>query len=185
MAYTDIKLPNKYQIEIANFAEKCYRTNKAEYKRRGQDNPQKVKQDIYQGKVSEYAVYVMYSEKDGCSCSKPDINIYKSKKKSFSADLIISSNGKEFNGHVKSQLKAQAQKFGVSWMFQKYDPLVVNPIPTDYIIPTILLSLNLIRIYQPIKAINLVGKYGKPKVHQIRHTKVALYGKDIGIELDP
>ena len=182
MNYTDIKLPNKYQLEIINFAEKCYKTNKKEYKRRGQDNPQKVKQDIYQGKVSEYAVYVMYSEMDGCTCSKPDIAIYKANKKSFSPDLTIHSNGKEFYGHVKSQLKEQAEKFGVSWMFQHYDPLVRNPLLSDYIIPTIILSLNFIRVYKPIKAINLIGKYGKPKVHQLRNTKVALYGSDIGIE---
>ena len=60
MKHKDISIENSYKLEIIDFADKCYRTNKSEYKRRGQEDAQKIKQDIYYGKVAEYAVWLMY-----------------------------------------------------------------------------------------------------------------------------
>lgn len=178
MKHKDISIENSYKLEIINFAEKCYRTNKAEYKRRGQEDAQKIKQDIYYGKVAEYAVWLMYKEM-GQNCTKPDVGVYKTSQKSYDRDMTVNDT---HHLHVKSQLLKQAQSFGLSWIFQKNDPLVTRPIPQDYVVLTLIMNNNLVRVYQPQKAKDLIGVYGKPKKRALQSTKVTLYGKDIGIE---
>ena len=87
------------------------------------------------------------------------------------------------NLHVKSQLLQTAKQFGLSWMFQKNDPLVKTPLLSDYVVLCVTLNTNKVRVFEPIKAKDLVKKYKKPKKKQLQSTKLALYGKDIGIEL--
>ena len=179
MKYKEITMDNTYKLKIIDFAEKCYRTNKAEYKRRGQDNPSKIKQDIYYGKLAEYAVWLTYIEMDQ-ECTQPDVAVYKNKNKSYAADMIVNN---AHNLHVKSQLLKQAEQFGLSWMFQKNDPLVKSPLLSDYVVLCLTVNTNKVRVFEPINAKDLVKKYKKPKKRQLQSTKLALYGKDIGIEL--
>lgn len=179
MKYKDVNIQNSHKLEVIDFAERCYRTNKAEYKRRGQEDPKKIKQDIYYGKIAEYAVWIMYKEM-GQDCTKPDIGVYKANEKSYDRDMTVNDT---HHLHVKSQLLKQAHKFGLSWMFQKNDPLVTRPIPQDYVVLTVTINNNMVRVYEPQRAKDLIGVYGKPKKRALQSTKVTLYGKDIGIEL--
>lgn len=179
MKHKDISINNDYKLEIVNFADSCYRTNKDEYKRRGQNDPSKIKQDIYYGKLAEYAVYAMYLEM-GQECTKPDIGVYKRRNKSYNADMIVNDT---FNLHVKSQLIKQSERFGLSWMFQKNDPLVNHPSSIDYVIFTLIINNNKVRVFNPVKAPDLIGVYKSPKKRELKKTKLCVYGKDIGIEL--
>ena len=179
MKHKEVIMDNTYKLQIIDFAEKCYLTNKAEYKRRGQDDPSKIKQDIYYGKLAEYAVWLTYTDMNQ-DCTKPDLAIYKGRNKSYSADMIVNN---AHNLHVKSQLLQTAKQFGLSWMFQKNDPLVKTPLLSDYVVLCVTLNTNKVRVFEPIKAKDLVKKYKKPKKKQLQSTKLALYGKDIGIEL--
>ena len=179
MKCKEITMDNTYKLQIIDFAEKCYRTNKAEYKKRGQEDAQKIKQDIYYGKLAEWGVWLNYTDINQ-DCTKPDLAIYKGRNKSYGADMILNN---AHNLHVKSQLLKQAERFGLSWMFQKNDPLVKNPLLSDYVVLCLTLNTNKVRVFEPIKAIDLLNKYKKPKKKELQSTKLALYGKDIGIEL--
>jgi hypothetical protein len=68
-------------------------------------------------------------------------------------------------------------------MFQKNDPLVKNPLLSDYVVLCLTLNTNKVRVFEPIKAIDLLNKYKKPKKKELQSTKLALYGKYIGIEI--
>lgn len=179
MSRKRITIDNKYKLEIITFVDKCYKTNKSEYKRRGQSDESKIKKDMYYGKLAEYAVWLMYSEM-GHECTKPDIAVYKARNKSFDADLVVNDT---HNLHVKNQLLSQAQRFGLSWMFQKNDPLVKNPLYSDYVVFTVTASPNDVLVYEPKKAMHLLDAYTYPKKKELRKTKLTIYGKRIGIEL--
>lgn len=172
------------QKKIIDFVESVYKTNKNKYKERGQIDIEKIKKDIYRGKLSEYAVYLHYKNNlKFDSVTEPDVNVYTTKNKSYDADIVAVHNGVQYDMHVKSQYIEQAKSFGLSWSFQKNDPLVFNPIPYDYIVPCVILSDKRVVIYKPIRAREVIKKYKKPKLERLQATKVVLYGKDVGIEL--
>lgn len=184
MKHVEIVIDQVTQKKIADFVDAVYKTNKKKYKERGQIHEAKVLKDIYRGKLSEYAVYKHYKENLGLvDTTEPDIAIYSADKKSYDADIYTIHDGKQIDMHVKSQHIEQAEKFGLSWSFQKNDPLVFNPIPTDYIVPCLILSNKRVLVYKPIKARSVIKKYKQPKLERLRHTKVVLYGSDVGIKL--
>ena len=74
--------PSSYQESLCSaFSNEVYQTNKDIYAQRNQNNESKVKNDIYIGKLAEFAVY-NYLLSKGKIVSAPDIMIYESKKKS-------------------------------------------------------------------------------------------------------
>jgi len=88
----------------------------------------KIRRDIYGGALAEFAVY-NYFLKDGLNCSEPDLEIYHASSKSYDPDLYVQGN----KIHVKSQTKEAAERWGLSWTFQKNDPLLKVPSDTDYL----------------------------------------------------
>jgi len=155
------------------FAEKCCPTNQNEYARRNQNNIEKIKKDIRIGKMGEFAVYYMMLKKEAKGITKPDLEIYENNKKSFDSDLKCGN----YNFHIKSQCLESASKFGISWMFQKTDPLIKKASEYDYFIgTTVNEDSNKIDIVlkKPVK--DLI--FGEPIVDILKKTKVCVYLKN-------
>lgn len=102
-----------------NFADRVVYTNKDEYAKRKQSNLQKIKQDIFVGKLAEWGIYFIYLQRGRKNVSVPDMNIYSKENKSFDPDLRWGL----FNLHIKSQNFESADRYGDSWIFQAKDPL--------------------------------------------------------------
>ena len=95
-----------------SFSNKVISTN-SYYARRGQQNTERIRQQIIVGKLGEIATKI-FIEQNGLKCSDVDFGAY-DKNKSFSSDLLIYPDIKI---HVKSQHVASAKMFGLSWTFQ-------------------------------------------------------------------
>lgn len=116
-------------LQCVQFAVNTLETNYTHYQKRGQFNVSKMLNDITQGKLAEVAVYYWLQSR-GNKPQEPDFTRLHANQKSYDADIFC--NGKKL--HVKSMSKYRANKYGCSFLFQKNDPLVINPSPTDYII---------------------------------------------------
>ena len=115
------KITEYQERQCKLFAEYSVDSSIDEYKSRMQSNRDKIKKDIYNGKIAEFMVY-NYLFEAGKYPSSPDLNIYKSVHKSYECDLYV----KEKEIHVKSHKKND--KYPVSWLFQKNDPIIKNKI---------------------------------------------------------
>lgn len=131
------------------------------------------REDIVVGALGEIGV-AKYLQALGFAVGEPDFEIYEKNKKSFDCDL---TDGNRLF-HVKSQSRASAKKYGKSWLLQRRDPLINNPTNKDYIVPCVVdLDTNTVNIWGVIsfKALVKNGCIGECAVHQLRHSKVALY----------
>lgn len=170
----DIIVDNEY-IKICNdFVEKSHQTNITHYAKRKQNDTNKIKHDIYCGKLAEFAVYQYLSKSS--DLTKPDVQVYESYHKSFDADLIIDYR---HNLHVKSQHIHSASSFGMSWNFQKEDLLTVSPTDNDFICLCIVHSENKVTIMAMKKATNLVTFYRDPVLEKLKGIKKVLYYSDL------
>jgi hypothetical protein len=133
-----------------------YQTNKDIYAQRNQNNESKVKNDIYIGKLAEFAVY-NYLLSKGKIVSAPDIMIYESKKKSYDADLYIN---KESPLHVKSCIDTGSQYN--SWLFQPNDPVTNEPTEDDMISFVVITPEALFYCYI-VKASDILDTYREPR----------------------
>lgn len=166
-----IELTEKALKLSRDFADKVVGTNIEAYKRRGQSNLRAITEQIYGGKLAEFAVASVLKD-----CTEPDVEIYDKKKKSFSADLIW--NEKQI--HVKSQTRESAKKYGTSWSFQKQDRLIKQPTPEDLLALCVLdLSLNTVCLWGVFPATLAVPILKEPVVYQLRNTKSVLYWDDL------
>ncbi|MFZ4768630.1 MAG: hypothetical protein ACOYLO_00520 [Ferruginibacter sp.] len=87
----------------------------------GQNDMDKRYIDNLIGKISEFAVYGILNsigKENNFEVNRPDINIYKGKKKSWKSDLSIIATDNEINMAVKSQTLSQALKYSFSGTFQ-------------------------------------------------------------------
>lgn len=113
-----------------NFADKVIGTNQDQYAHRGQINLNKIKQDIFLGKLAEWGVYFIYLENGAENLSVPDMNVYGKQDKSFDADLNCGS----FKLHIKSQTLESSIRYGDSWIFQSKDPLFAFSTEHDIVV---------------------------------------------------
>jgi len=144
------------------------------YKWRGEQNKQKMVEDIIVGTIGEFAVYE-YLKQKGVLVSEPDLKIYEQKRKSHSADL----QNEEFKLHVKSQTSRSISRYGRSYLFQQKDKLVHSPSDVDYICFTSVdLDGMVVEIQGIVKAKDISQYYAECKVPMYRGTKTALYLKD-------
>lgn len=145
------------------------------YRFRGEQNIDKIKEDIVVGALAEIAIAKQLQSR-GVEVNEPDFKIYETKQKSFSADL---SDG-YYMFHCKAQSLKSAKTYGTSFMFQKTDKLLTNPSPRDYLVMAVVDDLKV-----EIKAVVLVQdiiKYdllGEPKVPRYRHSKHTIYFNDL------
>jgi hypothetical protein len=134
------------------------------YQFRGEHRRQKIFADIFYGTLAECAISNILP-----NCSKPDLEIYTVDKKSFSKDLKF----KDLNIHVKSQGVDSANAYGISWIFQRQDPLLTSPSEKD------IFALALVYPHLEIKVLGFLksteAKFDELKVERYRGTKKALY----------
>ena len=123
-----MKLSKEYYKKCRRFALDVINTNFDHYKTRSQNNKEAIIEQITYGKIAEWAAYI-YVISHGAWCSAPDMEVYEKRNKSFDADLISG----RYDIHVKSQTKRSMTQYGASWMFQKNDPLTINPTDRDYL----------------------------------------------------
>lgn len=180
-----IKLTDR-EIGIAqNFALKSVDSNAGHYRTRQQFNREKIMFDIFVGKASEIGVSKILREQLGLSVSTPDFGVYEAKHKNYNADLTFKTNeGSAVGGiHVKSQHSNSAARFGLSWCFQKTDPLILSPEKLDYLVLCVLNSPDEVEVKGILKAKSAKGIYAEPVKEALRKTKTVLYHKDIPVEL--
>lgn len=99
------------------------------YRKRGEQQLKKIRKDIVTGAMAEFAVQE-YVQRGGNFCSDPDLTVLDAAAKSYEADLKTP----EFNLHVKSQDAESAERWGLSWLFQKRDPITKFPKLNDVVI---------------------------------------------------
>jgi hypothetical protein len=166
-----VKLLKRDIERCERFAEKRMNGSKDEYKARGELRESKIFQDIVTGACGEIAVY-RYLKNQGIESTKPDFKIYEKRKKSFDADLISEVG----NLHVKSQTLESANKYGASWLFQKWDPLLKDDHLKDYMVFCIVDDREVtIEHICHIKDIIDNDALDEPKVWRYKHTKHAIY----------
>ena len=158
---------------IKTFAAERVSGSKNLYNSRGKSKDGKLYDDIVVGAMGEYAVYYALKE-EGFKCSKPDLKIYKGKKKSFSADLQCN----DLNIHVKSQSVESEKKYGFSWLLQRSDPMVKNPTIYDVFAFCYADLDKKVVTFLGFCDVNSVDKHdlwAECKVPMFRRTKIALY----------
>ena len=164
-----IKISKYNYKKCVDFANKQLKTSADLYAYRGEAKKEKMVYDIIVGKLAELGV-TKYLK-----CSKPDFTIYERKKKSYSADLRLGN----LRIPVKGQSEESVARYGHSWLFQRTDGIERKATPYDVIILTEVSVRKLeVRILKLIRA-REINKWGECKVPSYRHSKVALYLKEI------
>jgi hypothetical protein len=164
-----LKNPNAYTLKRCEiFAEFSVQSSVDEYARRNQNDVEKIKLDIYRGKVAEFMVYDYILSKDK-NVTKPDLEIYDKYHKSFDSDLM--SDG--VNLHVKSHFVNP--RFPVSWVFQKKDKLTTSA-GDDYLC-LVVMNENGDNWFYIQKA--KLAKFEQPKKESLRASKLCIYEKSL------
>ncbi len=167
---------NKYYVKkCKDFAKERMEGSSGLYKHRGEKNMIKMEQDIFIGTLAEWGAYRYLTDK-GVAVSKPDMKIYTTRRKSFSADLL----NDDFRFHIKSQSKVSADRYGMSWLLQKTDRILDRPEPDEHFIFT-RVDGDEVEIMGVVKVLDIVeeGLIGEPKIPRYRYSKKALYFDDI------
>lgn len=101
-------------------------TSTVDYRDSNQTRLQKIRDDHFVSKLGEEAVRAVFEARH-CKVDGPDYTIYKSKQKSWVADLQINS----LDVAVKTQRRSAAKRYGLSWTFQdspkRRDPILEMP----------------------------------------------------------
>lgn len=184
---TIIELTDEEINRCRKFAVDVVETNIEKYKKRNQFDKKKIIKDIYIGKKSEMAAYKYINNigvdegtytSDGIKTGEPDFEIYGAKNKSFDADLK-SQGTDNCKYHVKSMTSESAARWGLSWTFQREDPLVHTPEDTDHIVLCEAIDKYRIEIKMVMSAKEAQHLYGVPKLYKLRGIKRVLYWKDV------
>ena len=167
-----LQKPDSYTLKRCEiFAEFSVQSSVDEYARRNQNDVDKIKLDIYRGKVAEFMVY-NYLVGRGKNITKPDLEIYDKHHKSFDSDLT--SEG--VNIHVKSHFVNP--KFPVSWVFQKKDK-ITRDAGDDYLCLVVMNESWDDWFY--LEKAKLLD-FREPKKQSLKATKVCIYEKDLLIK---
>lgn len=162
--------PTEYQVKQCElFTEYVYETSEKMYKSRGSSKADKIKLDIYNGKIAECCVF-NYLEGEGFKTTPPDFAIYPKKRKNFDADLVSG----DMRFHIKSCMKSS--KYPNSWLFQKNDPLITCNLTDDYLILCVMNDDSTGFAYSVKYNSELLSE---PVVFQLRSSKVAIYEENI------
>mgnify|MGYP000676647368 CR=1 FL=1 len=119
-----ITLPASAFAKAAEFADAVVKT--VNYRDSLQFNATKIRDDHFVSKLGEEAVKQAF-ESFTNSIQGPDYNIYQSRQKSWESDLYVN----EIPLAVKTQRRSAAERYGLSWTFQKSsfraDPILQKP----------------------------------------------------------
>lgn len=170
-----IKVSKYIYDKCVEFAHQRIDASRDLYSYRGEHKEEKMIEDCIIGTVGEWGAY-NYLKSHGIIVKKPDMNLYESKRKSFSADLY----NDDFDFHVKSQGQQSIKRYGKSWLLQRYDRVVKKPEDYEYFIFT---SVNgrEVDILGTVLCADITNNdlYGECRVPRFRKTKVALYLDDL------
>lgn len=157
------------------FADRRMKDSEALYKSRGELSVAKIRKDITNGAIAEYAAH-QYLQTLGITTTKPDLEIYEGRRKSFSADLT--ADGKTF--HVKSQTKESADKYGLSWLFQEQDKIITLPGENSFLVLCMVDGTD-VHIKAIINEVVLseADIVSKPKIGRYAFSKKAIYFADL------
>ena len=162
--------PSAEIMEICHkFAEQSAASSTDEYARRNQHSLDKIKLDIFRGKVAEFQVW-QHLVNRAREVAQPDVAIYDRYHKTFDADLVC--NGQ--NLHVKSHMRNA--NFPVSWVFQKRDKLTYAPSEDDWLCLVTLEADFTGELY--IRHAKEV-KFEQPKKESLRASKVCVYERSL------
>lgn len=166
-----IKLSKYFENVAHEFATARMQGSKKLYEYRGEMCENKMWQDIVIGVMGEFAVY-QYLKSQNVITSKPDLNIYPGRRKSFDADLFNA----EIDVHVKSQGVKSAERYGNSWLLQRSDKVVSDPAANEFFAFTNVDGRE-VEILGIVKCQDILkkGLFDECRVPRYRHTKVALY----------
>ena len=168
-----INLSDEEVSKCKKFAHDVVGTNIDKYRERNQTDVDKIIDDIFVGKLAEYASFKLLTSR-GKNVQEPDTQIYSVRKKSFSADLTDGIN----QYHVKCMKKSTAERFGLSWSFQIEDKLVTRPTDNDVLILCEIDGIN-VDIKTIIKAQKVTYLYVKPVLKKLWHIKRVLMWSDV------
>lgn len=119
-----IHLPSEAVARAQAFADEV--TDTVNYRESNQTIRKKIRDDHFVSKLGEEAVGLVFRARD-CVVEGPDYAIYKSKEKSWVADLRINS----LDVAVKTQRRSAANRYELSWTFQdsprRRDPILSMP----------------------------------------------------------
>ena len=126
--HTPISIPPEVENKARQFAINC----RSKYSWRGQNNPEKIIQDITSGKVAEEMVYrsliSLYPD-----LTPPDYQVYSAAQKNYNPDL----GNSQFFLAVKTQDLEAEKRYGRSWVFEITDKeIFVNKDPRLYVVLT-------------------------------------------------
>ena len=155
---------------------------------RNQSNFDKIVDDAYYGKLTEWAAYD-YLNKLGLLINKPSMVVLQQKDKSYESDLISSGYPIHIKGCPNHRLP------NPTWAFQNRDlSLVYNPSPLDiiglgvYYEHTDPVKIEIIKFFRAMFAKNYFDKLYKESLNQSKDEKKALYwvgnfySKNIGVQ---
>jgi len=176
----------KKDLEIAKqFANDRVHLSIDHYKKRGQGSLDKITHDITIGALGEIGIHRAF-KRLGIKTSKPDFNVYETKKKSYDADLNDDS-GNRF--HCKSQCVESANKYGKSYILQyggngmgHVDKLFRNVTNRDFLVPCLVDVENMeVIIFGCIKIETIMKKdlVKMPRVKWLEYSKRAIYLDDL------
>ena len=161
--------PSTYTLKRCEvFGEFSAESSADEYARRNQHSLDKIKLDIYRGKVAEFMVYDYLTSK-GNRTNLPDLEIYDRYQKSFDADLT--SEGHDI--HVKSHVINPS--FPVSWVFQKRDKLTKGD--SEDFLCLVVMDDNWDGWFYIEKAKML--EFKPPMKYSLQASKVCIYEEDL------
>jgi hypothetical protein len=105
----------------------------------------------------------------------PDYAIYKSKQKSWEADLFVEGVPLA----VKTQSAEAAKKYGLSWTFQagsvRRDPILGKP--EAWVCFVELVTFSSARVYPPYQIKDL--KFREPRLEKLKGSKLVVYAEGL------
>lgn len=170
-----IQMDENEKALALTFAKECVGTNVDEYAKRGQSNRDKIINDIYIGKLGEAAM-AKYLKSHGTVLG-PDYTIYGKRKKSFDADLHYN----EQKLHIKTQSLFSAEKYGISWILEKRDPLLNGKNQED-LIALCVENRHGIEFKGMFVLSDIRESFALPKLKWFQENKIALYWDDLKLK---
>jgi hypothetical protein len=168
----DVHLSSSLISKAKQFAKDVTATTN--YKDSRQSNIVKVEQDHFISKLGEEAVKLVF-EKFAKAIKGPDYTIYKSRQKSWEADLFID----DVPLAVKTQSAEAAKKYGLSWTFQagpvRRDPILEKR--EAWVCFVALRSFSTLKVYPPYQIKDL--KFREPKLKKLAASKLVVYAEDL------
>lgn len=146
-----------------------------------QNDADRVRQQIRDGKIGEHVVY--HSIKRLGTVSTPDLNHYGVGEKSWAADLNFRDPAeKPYPIHVKTCEKATAETFGMSWCFAVNDKEIFgadrNP---DAVVAFVYIRINespfrgQVMATVPVERLHELQLFDDPKLEKLRGKKKVVY----------